>query len=169
MASEMVTRPTARKIVDLNALRPLLDEQRSEGRKIVFTNGCFDILHAGHVDYLERAGNLGDFLAVGLNSDRSVRSIKGSSRPIVPQEQRARVLAALVFVDAVVCFDEPDPLQLILEVRPDVLVKGADWPLDRIIGRAEVESFGGRVERIPLIETVSTSSIIERIRRLPAF
>ena len=163
----MVTTATARKIVLLEALPPLLDEQRSEGRKIVFTNGCFDILHAGHVDYLERAGNLGDFLVVGMNSDRSVRSIKGASRPVVPQEQRARVLAALAFVDAVVCFDEPDPLQLILAIRPDVLVKGADWPLDRIIGRAEVESFGGRVERIPLIETVSTSSIIEKIRGLP--
>ncbi|MBI4773465.1 MAG: D-glycero-beta-D-manno-heptose 1-phosphate adenylyltransferase [Deltaproteobacteria bacterium] len=163
----MVRLPTARKIVDLGGLRVLLDKYRSEGRTIVFTNGCFDILHAGHVDYLERAADLGDVLVVGLNSDRSVRSIKGPSRPVVPQEQRARVLAALACVDAVVCFDEPDPLQLILEVRPDALVKGADWPLDRIIGRNEVESHGGRVERIPLIETVSTSSIIEKIRGLP--
>jgi rfaE bifunctional protein nucleotidyltransferase chain/domain len=137
---------------------------QAAGGTVVFTNGVFDILHPGHIRYLQEARRQGDALIVGVNSDRSVRAIKGASRPINPDVERAEVLAALSCVDAAVIFDEDDPQRLIQGLGPDVLVKGADWPADRIIGRGAVEARGGRVVRIPIAEGYSTSAIIRRIR-----
>lgn len=151
------------KLVNLKALKKKLAPLRDAGQKIVFTNGCFDILHAGHVRYLTAARMTGDLLIVGLNSDRSVRKIKEPQRPIVSQDQRAEVLAALACVDFVILFDEPDPLNLIRALRPDVLVKGDDWPEDRIIGADLVKAGGGRIVRVPVVPDTSTSKIIERI------
>jgi D-beta-D-heptose 7-phosphate kinase/D-beta-D-heptose 1-phosphate adenosyltransferase len=130
---------------------------------VVFTNGCFDLLHAGHVRYLAAARREGDILVVGLNSDRSVRDIKGDTRPILPESERAHVLAGLAAVNYVVLFDEPDPLRLITALAPDVLVKGGDWPEEAIIGAQVVRNRGGRVVRIPVVEAASTSAIIARI------
>ncbi len=132
-------------------------------KKIVFTNGCFDIIHAGHVDYLEKAKALGDVLVVGMNSDNSIKRIKGEKRPIVPQEMRARVLASLKPVDYVVIFEEDTPLELIKRVKPHVLVKGGDWKLENIVGREFVESYGGVVKTIPFEYDISTSKIIEKV------
>ena len=132
--------------------------------KIVFTNGCFDILHAGHVDYLNKAKKKGNFLVVALNSDKSIRIIKGKNRPIVCQFQRAQVLDGLQAVDAVVIFDEVEPLELIEEIKPDVLVKGADWETKDIIGKDFVESYGGEVCGIPFRVNTSTSSIINKVK-----
>jgi D-glycero-beta-D-manno-heptose 1-phosphate adenylyltransferase len=139
---------------------------KAAGSSVVFTNGCFDLLHVGHVRYLTEARGYGDFLIVGLNSDRSVREIKGPTRPITPQDQRSEVLAALTPVDAVIVFDEPDPLNLIRALKPDILIKGGDWPLDKIIGRDIVEQDGGRVLTIPLTPDVSTSGIVRKIAGL---
>jgi len=133
------------------------------GKKIVFTNGCFDILHAGHADLLERAGSLGDVLVVGVNSDASVRRIKGPSRPLTPEAQRAYLLASLTCVDFVTLFGEDTPIELIRAVSPDVLVKGGDWPKDKIVGRDSVEAKGGQVVSLPLLEGISTTSLVERI------
>ena len=130
---------------------------------VVFTNGCFDIIHAGHVYYLSRAKLLGDILVVGMNSDRSVRRIKGPKRPILPQDMRAEVLSSIRYVDYVVVFDEDTPENLIRAIRPDILVKGGDWDLENIVGREFVESYGGKVLTIPFKHSISTSSIIERI------
>ena len=137
---------------------------RAAGQRLVFTNGVFDLLHPGHVRYLGEARALGDALVVAVNSDRSVRAIKGPSRPINPEADRAEVLSALSSVDAVVVFDEDDPRAIIAEIQPDVLVKGADWAADRIVGRDVVEARGGRVVRIAFAPGFSTTSMIERIR-----
>ncbi len=137
----------------------------AEGKRLVFTNGVFDLLHPGHVRYLAEARTHGDALLVAVNSDRSVHAIKGPSRPINPERERAEVLAALAAVDAVVVFDEDDPHAIISAVQPDVLVKGADWAADDIVGRPEVEAAGGRVVRVPLVPARSTTAIVERIRR----
>lgn len=131
--------------------------------KLVFTNGCFDIIHPGHVDYLERARSMGACLVVGLNSDGSVRRLKGALRPVNDQHSRARVLAALACVDFVMIFEEDTPLELIKAVRPDVLVKGGDWSVDRIVGRDVVEEAGGTVCSIPLLGGYSTTGTIDRI------
>jgi len=136
---------------------------KSQGKRVVFTNGCFDILHVGHVRYLRKAKNQGDVLIIGLNSDRSVRAIKGEKRPVVPEGERAEILAALEFVDYVVLFDEPDPLALIEALKPNMLVKGADWPKSRIVGRELVEKTGGRVVRVPLVAGASSTGVIEKI------
>jgi D-beta-D-heptose 7-phosphate kinase/D-beta-D-heptose 1-phosphate adenosyltransferase len=138
---------------------------RARGRTIVFTNGVFDLLHPGHVRYLRQARALGDALIVGINSDRSVRAIKGPSRPITPEDERAELIAALVCVDAAVIFDEDTPWQLIAALQPDVLVKGADWAEDAIVGRDLVEARGGRVVRVPIEAGYATTAIVERIRR----
>ena len=143
----------------------LAERWRGDGRRIVFTQGVFDLLHPGHVRYLTRARLLGDVLMVGVNSDRSVQANKGDGRPINSAEERAEVLAALDAVDAVVVFDEETPHELIAAVQPDVLVKGADWPEDGIVGRDIVEARGGAVVRVPVEPGHSTSSIIEKIRR----
>jgi len=132
-------------------------------RRIVFTNGCFDLLHRGHVYYLSRAAETGDVLVVGLNSDDSVTRLKGAGRPLNPQQARAEVLAALAFVDYVIIFQEDTPLDLILKIRPDVLVKGGDYRAADVVGSREVTSWNGRVEIIPLLEGYSTSSMIDRL------
>lgn len=141
---------------------------REEGQKLVFTNGCFDILHPGHVRYLGEARKLGDALVVALNSDRSVRSLKGPGRPILSQEERAEVVAGLRAVDYVTIFDEETPKDLIAALLPDVLVKGGDWPLDQIAGREEVEAAGGQVVSLDFVAGLSTSAILERIKSQPA-
>ena len=152
-----------KKIKNIKAIKSIVARLRTRRKKVVFTNGCFDILHVGHIRYLRKARSLGDILVVGLNTDRSVREIKGEKRPIMPEKERAEVLAALEFVDYVVLFDEPDPFSLIEEVKPTILVKGADWPKDKIIGRDVVEKAGGRVVRIPLVPGASSTGVIEKI------
>ncbi len=152
-----------KKIKHINAIKSIVARLKTRRKKVVFTNGCFDILHVGHIRYLRKARSLGDILVVGLNTDRSVRQIKGGKRPIVPQGERAEVLAALEFVDYVVLFDEPDPFALIDKVKPTILAKGADWPKDKIIGRDVVEKAGGRVVRIPLVPGASSTGVIEKI------
>ena len=152
-------------ISDLGAL---LDERRgwkAAGKAVVFTNGCFDLLHLGHVSLLERARAEGDVLVVGLNSDASVARLKGAGRPIVPQEERAELLFALEAVTRVVVYDEDTPREIIAALLPDVLVKGADWAKDAIVGREEVESAGGRVVRVEIVPGRSTSAIVDRIRK----
>ena len=145
-----------------------VSRERGKGRRIVFTNGVFDLLHPGHVRYLEAARALGDTLIVGLNADESVRRNKGPHRPINPEQERAEMLAALECVDAVVVFAEDTPDQIIRLVAPDVLVKGADWPADQIVGRDTVEARGGRVVRMPVEDGFSTTTLVERIRRAGA-
>jgi rfaE bifunctional protein nucleotidyltransferase chain/domain len=153
------------KIKDRAEIAKLVADARAQGKTVVFTNGCFDILHAGHVDYLEKARALGDMLVVAVNSDSSVRQIKGPKRPVICEEQRAAVLAGLGCVDFVVLFSEPAPAAIIRELLPNVLVKGADWPVDKIIGADTVLAAGGRVKRIEMLEGISTSQIIERIKK----
>lgn len=148
-------------------LAALLAERRARGERIVFTNGCFDLLHVGHTRYLAAARALGDLLVVGVNSDASVRALeKGNDRPIVPEAQRAEVVAALGCVDYVVVFDEPDPGALIAALQPDVLVKGGDWPPEKIVGREVVRARGGLVTAIPLVPGVSTTALVKKIRGL---
>ncbi|HYL64243.1 MAG TPA: D-glycero-beta-D-manno-heptose 1-phosphate adenylyltransferase [Candidatus Methylomirabilis sp.] len=138
--------------------------EKRNGRRIVFTNGCFDLLHPGHISILEQARELGDALIVGINSDSSVRQIKGAGRPVVPEQERAEILAALECVDAVVIFDEPTPREVVARLLPDVLVKGGDWPSDQIVGREEVEAAGGRVVLVPVLSGYSTTDILRKIR-----
>ena len=138
--------------------------EKRNGRRIVFTNGGFEVLHPGHIRLLEQARALGDALIVGLNSDASLRQLKGPGRPVIPEHERAEVLAALESVDAVVIFDAPTPRELIARLLPDVLVKGDDWPLDQIVGREEVETAGGRVVRVPTLPGYSTTAILRKIR-----
>ena len=153
------------KILTKEQLVPLLQQARAQKRRIVFTNGCFDLMHVGHTRYLQAAKDLGDLLVVGVNGDESVRSLnKAPDRPIVSESQRAEVVAALGSVDYVILFDEPDPRSLIASLQPDVLVKGGDWAVGQIIGRDIVEARGGVVRTIPLVPGVSTTSIIQRIR-----
>jgi len=151
------------KIKPVEELAPLLRQFRRSGQTVVFTNGCFDLLHAGHVHYLAAARGEGDLLVVGLNSDRSVKMIKGDRRPIVPEAERAEVLAGLACVDFVTVFEEIDPLRVIQALQPDVLVKGGDWAEAEIIGADAVKQEGGRVVRIPLVEGAGTSALIARI------
>ena len=139
-------------------------ERRARGQRIVFTNGVFDLLHPGHVRYLQEARALGDLLIVGLNADESVRRNKGPERPLTPQHERAELLAALACVDAVVIFAEDTPADIIRLIQPDVLVKGADWAADAIVGRDTVEARGGKVVRVPVEPGYSTTSIVEKIR-----
>ncbi|WP_455242911.1 D-glycero-beta-D-manno-heptose 1-phosphate adenylyltransferase [Petrachloros mirabilis] len=146
-------------------LVPILASARAQNKRIVFTNGCFDLMHVGHTRYLQAAKELGDLLVVGVNSDDSVKRLnKASDRPIVNEAQRAEVLAALGCVDYVVIFTEPDPLHLITALQPDVLVKGGDWAIDKIIGRDVVEQRGGIVKTIPLVPGQSTTALVQRIR-----
>jgi len=138
---------------------------RDAGKCCVLTNGCFDLLHPGHIALLEAARREGDLLVVALNSDASLRRLKGEGRPVVPEAERAEALLALEAVDRVVVYDEPTPLEAISALRPDVLVKGADWAADQVVGRAEVEAAGGRLVRVALVPGRSTSAIVERIRQ----
>ena len=136
---------------------------QASGKRVVFANGCFDVLHPGHIELLSKARRLGDALVVAINSDSSVERLKGSSRPIFVESDRAELLAALEMVDYVCVFEEDTPREIILKIRPDVLVKGADWGMDNIVGRPEVESWGGRVVALPLVAGQSTTGIIERV------
>jgi len=140
------------------------EAQRAAGHRIVFTNGVFDLLHPGHVRYLQQARTLGDVLIVAINADRSVRANKGPARPITPEQERAEILGALECVDAVTIFDEETPFEIIRALQPDVLVKGADWAHDAIVGRDIVEARGGKVVRIPVEQGHSTTSILARIK-----
>lgn len=151
------------KIVDLTFLIKLIEERRKNSRTIVFTNGCFDILHVGHTTFLQKAKQLGDFLIVGLNSDDSVRRLKGPHRPIIPLKERAAILSSVAGVDYITVFDEDTPINLISSLKPDILVKGDDYKMDEVVGREIIESHGGKVELIPLMKGVSTTRIIERI------
>jgi len=148
-------------------LDKLIDEmqpRRAAGERVVFTNGCYDLLHPGHVDLLERCRALGDLLVVAINSDAGVRCLKGPTRPLIPQEERAELLAGLEAVDYVTFFDEPTPRETITRLLPDILVKGGDWGLDAIVGRAEVEAAGGRVYSLPLLPGYSTTGIVKQIK-----
>ncbi len=156
------------KVISTEELRGEREQMRAEGRRLVFTNGCFDVLHIGHVRYLTRARALGDALVVAINSDRAVRELKGAGRPVMSEGERAEMLAALRAVDYVTIFDALSPRALIAELLPDVLVKGGDYALDEIHGREEVEAAGGRVVSLPFIEGASTTGIIERIRKAVA-
>ena len=153
------------KIIDINNIEPHLTYWNLKNKKIVFTNGCFDILHRGHVEYLVQAANHGDILVIGLNTDNSVRRIKGNSRPIQDQLARAMVLASLQFVSAVILFDEDTPYELIKRVKPDVLVKGSDYKTEDIVGYDIVTAKGGEVVTIDFIEGYSTTSIIEKLKK----
>jgi D-beta-D-heptose 7-phosphate kinase/D-beta-D-heptose 1-phosphate adenosyltransferase len=153
----------ANKVCTLEALLTRVAGWRAAGQKIVFTNGCFDLLHAGHVTYLEGARNLGDRLIVGLNTDRSVSALKGPTRPVIHEADRARVMAALESVDAVVLFDEDTPLDLIRAIRPDVLAKGSDYSEDQVVGGSDVKSWGGRVALVDLVPGRSTTKIIGKL------
>jgi D-glycero-beta-D-manno-heptose 1-phosphate adenylyltransferase len=154
------------KILTLDQLRTERERLGRLGRRVVFTNGCFDLIHPGHIRYLQEARRLGEALIVALNSDRSVRELKGEKRPILDQNERAEVVAALGCVDYVTIFDEPTPREIIAALLPDVLVKGGDWGIDRIVGREEVEAAGGEVLSLPFVEGCSTTDLIERIMRL---
>jgi len=153
------------KIVSQDELILLITREKRNGRRVVFTNGCFDLLHPGHVRCLTEARSLGDLLVVAVNSDRSVRGNKGPERPLVPQNDRAEVLAALSSVDYVTIFDEPTPRDLIARLLPSVLVKGADWGPNDVVGREEVEAAGGRVVSIPLAPGYSTTNLLQKIRK----
>lgn len=155
------------KIMTAADLLPTLNEAREKGARIVFTNGCFDLLHVGHTRYLQAARSCGDVLVVGVNSDASVEALgKGPGRPILPASQRVELLAALRAVDYVLLFDDPTPLRLIQQLQPDILVKGEDWAPDQIVGRDVVEGRGGQVVRIPLTPGLSTTALISRILRV---
>ncbi|ARS37107.1 D-glycero-beta-D-manno-heptose 1-phosphate adenylyltransferase [Pontibacter actiniarum] len=151
------------KIYSLPQLLEQVQKWRAQGQQIVFTNGCFDLLHLGHVDYLEKARQLGDKLVLGLNTDASISRIKGPSRPLQDEMSRARVMASLLFIDAVVLFDEDTPLNLIQAVQPDILVKGDDYAVEQIVGHEVVQARGGAVKTVPLVKGYSTTSIVNKI------
>jgi len=152
------------KISDLQSLKTSIVQWQSEGKKVVFTNGVFDLLHIGHITYMAKAAELGDKLVIGLNSDSSVRRIKGQDRPVNDQNSRAALLAALFFVDAIVVFEEDTPIHLITALMPDILVKGADYSIENIVGAKEVIANGGEVKTIDFVEGYSSTSIIKKIR-----
>ncbi len=152
--------------ISLPRLKRIISRLKKKRKKVVFTNGCFDLLHAGHIQLLKKAKGLGDVLIVGLNSDRSARKLKGPGRPIVPEKERALVLSALRAVDYVILFSEPTPLRLIQTLTPDVLVKGADYAKEKIVGADWVLSHGGKVVRIPLVKGKSSSKILKKLRGL---
>lgn len=155
----------ANKIVGVQEAASRARLLQASGGRVVFTNGCFDLLHAGHVRYLGQARDMGDLLIVGLNSDDSVRSLgKSPERPLVPDDQRAEVLAGLAAVDLIVIFNESTPAEIIQAIEPDILIKGGDWPVEKIVGAEEVQARGGKVLSIPLVEGLSTSNLVERIR-----
>jgi rfaE bifunctional protein nucleotidyltransferase chain/domain len=152
------------KILERKRLKEKVEALRKNGKKIAFTNGCFDILHVGHVRYLTEARKNADILILALNSDSSVRAIKGEKRPLVPEEERAEVLAAIECIDFITIFQESTPLELINLLKPDFLIKGGDWPEDKVVGRDEIKKWGGRVIIIPEIKGKSTTNIVEKIK-----
>ena len=154
-----------KKVKDLTSVKKEIEALKAQGKRIVFTTGCFDLLHPGHTRYLYAARQLGDYLVVAVNTDRSVKAIKGANRPIQSQDERTELLAALSFVDAVVLFDEDNPLKVIRHLLPDVLVKGGDWTEDKIIGADEVKKAGGVVKSLPFVTGYSTTAMIEKIKK----
>lgn len=154
---------TVSKLKTVSDLALLASAARRDGRRIAFTNGCFDLLHIGHTRYLQEARSLGDVLIVAINSDASVSALKGPERPLIPEQERAEVLAALACVDYVTIFNAPDPGDVIAAIQPDVLVKGGDWPVEQIVGREVVQARGGRVVSLPLVPGASTTGIVRRI------
>ncbi len=156
-------KPMKEKIKTREALCGTVESLKAKGKQIVFTNGCFDLLHVGHVRYLEQAKSLGDILVVGINSDRSVSSLKGPNRPILPEDERAEILSGLGCVNYVTVFDEADPFVLISLLKPQILVKGGDWTRETTVGREVVEQEGGKVVILPFVEGSSTSNIIETV------
>lgn len=150
-------------VTTLQDLKPIRESLRAEGKRVVFTNGCFDLLHVGHVSYLRCARSMGDCLIVAINSDRAVKELKGPSRPITPESERAEMLAALEMIDYVFVFDDISPREVIAALLPDVLVKGGDWTADKIIGREEVEGAGGTVLSLPFVDGASTSDLLARV------
>ncbi len=152
-----------KKVKEKNDLCEILERLKAKGKRVVFTNGCFDLFHAGHLRYLEKAKTLGDILIVGVNSDASVQRLKGPRRPVLPLEERMELLSGLECVDYVVSFDEPTPLELITVLKPHILVKGGDWSKETIVGKEVVECLGGEVVALPFIEGNSTSHLIETI------
>jgi rfaE bifunctional protein nucleotidyltransferase chain/domain len=153
-----------KKVKHLSSLKKEVEALKAQGKRVVFTNGCFDLLHPGHTRYLYAARQMGDYLVVAINTDRSVKIIKGANRPVQSQDERAELLAALSFVDAIVLFDEDNPLNIIRLLLPNVLVKGGDWTEDKIIGADVVKKAGGVVKSLPFEEGYSTTAIIEKIR-----
>ncbi|HEX68636.1 MAG TPA: D-glycero-beta-D-manno-heptose 1-phosphate adenylyltransferase [bacterium] len=153
------------KILTRSQAKEIIRKEREKGKKIVFTNGCFDLLHAGHIYLLREAKKEGDILIVALNSDSSVRKIKGISRPIYPEKERAEILASLEMVDYVVIFEETTPYQIIKELKPHILVKGGDWRINEVVGRDLVESWGGKVKIVPYLSGFSTTNIVEKIKK----
>ena len=151
-------------VLSLEEVMERFAREKRNGKKVVFTNGCFDLLHPGHIRSLETARALGDALIVGINSDESVRTLKGEGRPVIPEQERAEILASLECVDAVVIFEELTPQRVVAELLPDVLVKGGDWPGNQIVGREEVEAVGGRVVLVDVVEGYSTTEILRRIK-----
>ena len=151
------------KIKERETLLRIIEGLKAKGKRIVFTNGCFDLLHIGHIRYLEEAKSLGDILAVGMNSDRSVRNLKGANRPILPEEERAEILSGLGCVDYVSIFDEPTPFELISLLQPHILAKGGDWTKETTVGREVIEQSGGNVVIIPFVKGSSTTNLIETI------
>ncbi|MEE9257932.1 MAG: D-glycero-beta-D-manno-heptose 1-phosphate adenylyltransferase, partial [Nitrospinaceae bacterium] len=154
---------TAHTVLELDELKKIVSLAKSTGKTVVFTNGCFDILHGGHIEFLQKAKALGDLLVVGVNTDESVRAIKGDGRPIKNQKERTDILSALKYVDYITVFGENTPENLIREVRPDILVKGDDYTIDEVVGREIVEGYGARVELIPIVEGLSTTKTVEKI------
>jgi len=150
---------------NLSNLQKDIDEWQAKHKKVVFTNGCFDILHKGHIEYLAQAASLGDIFVIGLNSDASVKRLKGENRPIIEEENRALMLAALQFVSKVVLFDEDTPLSLIEFIQPNILIKGGDYAINQIVGADFVQSKGGEILTIPFVSGYSTSNIIEKIKK----
>lgn len=155
---------TQDKIVDLNDAIQIVEQWKKENEKVVFTNGCFDILHLGHVDYLQKARNLGSKMVLGLNTDASIVRLKGTERPIVPEYARARVMASLEFIDLIILFSEDTPLNLIEKIQPSILVKGNDYKITQIVGAKEVLENGGEVKTVELVEGFSTTNIVEKIK-----
>jgi rfaE bifunctional protein nucleotidyltransferase chain/domain len=151
-------------VLPLNEMIVRFAKQKRNGKRVVFTNGCFDLLHPGHIHSLEAARNLGEVLIVGINSDKSVRTLKGQGRPLIPEQERAEILASLECVDGVVIFDDLTPQKIIAGLLPDILVKGSDWPGNQIVGREEVEGAGGKVVLIDNLPGYSTSDIVNKIR-----
>lgn len=156
---------SSEKIFTAETFKPVLQKWRDSGCKLVFTNGCFDLLHLGHIDYLEKSRQLGDKLVLGLNTDASVKKLKGETRPLQDEMARARIMASLLFVDAVVFFEEDTPYELIRMVQPDILVKGDDYTPDTIVGADIVIAKGGSVKTIPLVKGYSTTNIVEKIKK----
>jgi rfaE bifunctional protein nucleotidyltransferase chain/domain len=159
-----IEKPLFNKITGINSAKTLVEDWKNEGKKVVFTNGVFDLLHIGHITYLSKAAELGDKLIIGLNADSSVKRIKGDSRPINDQNSRAALLASFFFVDAVVIFEEDIPLNLISTLLPDILIKGADYSIENIVGAKEVLANGGEVKTITFVDGYSSTSIINRIK-----